>query len=229
MAKRSVAPWLGALLATPAVTVSVEPSAARVLPVSPQVSAPTAERSALRAGLEALSLDEKLAIAGDRVGPDPLMLSAWTSSGTWGAAPRTNTDIPECHTPNGTSASGAKTKGGHRTSARSKTVLRTNTDIPECRGTGAATGANHLAQTTTCTTPHGTLYTASGAGAPKGGAIQRTSLEMAICRGPQALAACGTTQGRTAPRTNTDIPECRGPGGQKCGAAMTPPDGTRPH
>ncbi len=84
MTKR-VAPWLGALVATPAITLSVESAAASAPPTSPGVSVTSYERAALKAGLLSMGLDEKLAIAGDRLGADPYSLGA-PRPRTWGAA-----------------------------------------------------------------------------------------------------------------------------------------------
>jgi len=79
MAKSRKLPWLGALVATPAMTASVQPAAATPTPptaAASDASAPAqaeALRAALKAELLSISPADMLTIAGDRMGPDPLL------------------------------------------------------------------------------------------------------------------------------------------------------------
>lgn len=211
MTKRNRAPWLGALVATPALTVNVAPAAAISVGTTPTPAFAAAnEYATLKSSLLAMNLDEKLAVAGDRIGTDPLVLTAGSDSqGTRGAAPRTNTDIPECHT--ASTASGAKTKSGHRGSAMSKALMRTNTNIPECQHAGAS-GLKTGAQTYNCT-----VQPMTGAGMSKNRTVARTFAATGMCIAPEAGTACGATKPGHQAITKATITKGT-PASKRCGA-----------
>ena len=85
MAKRTKLPLLGALTATPVLTAGV--AQAQSFDLSPARAAPApAQAVALKAELLTLAPNEKLAIAGDRLGGDPLRLESWTAAVAAGGA-----------------------------------------------------------------------------------------------------------------------------------------------
>lgn len=175
MTRKTFAPWLGALVATPALTVSVAPATAKSIQPAPSaVSAGAGERAALQAGLLSMSLDDKLAVAGDRVGADPFALSVGGASrGPWNAASgRTNTDIPECHS---TGAAGAVKGKVHKASAA-------------CQSAGAVTGQRSH-NTGTCSVQ----VQAQTAGSTHMAQASRTNAGKAICAAAPAVRNCGAT------------------------------------
>ncbi len=150
--RKSMAPWLGALVATPALTVNVAPASATSMQPRPTaVSAGAGDRSALMTGLLSMSLDEKIAVAGDRIGADPLAVTIATSRVRGATVMKTNTDIPECHA--ASTASGAAKGNIHRGSA-------------QC---GSSRGTDRIVSTsTTCTTHAQTAPAVAGAAVTPG-------------------------------------------------------------
>ena len=146
MSNKRFFPLLSAVLATPTLTAAFGSAAAHdVDPRTMRSSLPPSEvmsfaGETLKAELLRLRPADKLAIAGDRIGasaaikfgPDRdrrLLKGAGVYLAERSAAPRTNSDIPECH------ASNAGVKGAGATG--SGVAPRTNTDIPECQGASA--------------------------------------------------------------------------------------------
>jgi hypothetical protein len=182
MTAKSFAPWLGALVATPALTVNVAPASASSIQTAPSGVAAGEGRGALQAGLLSMSLDDKLAVAGDRVGSDPLLLAVGASqSRSYGATVgRTNTDIPECHTPgaNGV-AKGKVNRASCQTGAAMRATVNPNTIGYACH-----------TSTSMCTVQP-QAHTAGATSTPQ---TSRTSAGKAVCAASPAVAKnCGAT------------------------------------
>ena len=198
MSNNRFLPLLGAVLATPALTAAFEPAQAHNadartrLPGSPTTAASSQAAEMLKVELLRLAPADKLAIAGERLGASPAddlgLIRARTVLKGGGmelaeraAAPRTNTDIPECR------GASADAKGAGASAAG--TALRTNTNIPECLSPNAS---------------------AKSAGASGLGASMRTNTDIPECQAAVAKGA-GASAAGTALRTNTNIPECLSP------------------
>jgi hypothetical protein len=192
MSIRQKLPLLGALAATPTLTASVEPAVGGDFARAPAAYvAPSSEQVALRAAFKARMLQiapgDKLAIAGDRLGPDPALGRALAifSDGSGrvsrSAAPRTNTDIPECHAAGsvkGKTSRCSKANASKCGSGAAGGAPRTNTDIPECHAPGS-----------------------KACGGGKAGGAPRTNTDIPECRAPGAKN-CGSSNGSRTPGTN---------------------------
>ena len=187
---------IGVTLATPALTAAGEPASARTPSPSYEQAGAIQAGNTLEAStilkLTTLSINpaEKLRIGGDsillaQVSPMSGGTVVLAANGTANSKSndRTNTDIPECHSPSARTGSGAAGAG--------KSNDRTNTDIPECRSPSAKAGSG-----------------ATGAGKTN----LRTNTDIPECHSPNSMSGSGAMgAGKANDRTNTDIPECRGP------------------
>jgi hypothetical protein len=182
---------IGVTLATPALTAAGDPALARTpgIDTGAYSSSSTEASALLKANMLAIAPAEKLRIGGDAIllsstAPaqgKPVLLAKGSAAGS--SNDRTNTDIPECHSPAGATGSGSSASGKHND--------RTNTDIPECHspssmsGSGSSTSGKHN---------------------------DRTNTDIPECHSPSSMTGSGSAAtGQSNLRTNTDIPECHSP------------------
>ena len=224
MSNNRFLPLLGAVLATPALTAAFETAQAHDTDAHTQLTEPSANAissqaaETLKVELLRLAPADKLALAGDRLGASPadavglararaVLKSGGVELAERAAAPRTNTDIPECR------GASADAKGAGASGAGA--ALRTNTNIPEClspaaSAKGAGASGSGASMRTNTDIPECQASAAKGSGASGAGAALRTNTNIPECLSPNASAKGARASGWGASmRTNTDIPECQ--------------------